>query len=95
MELDKDDVFVRGLKSPECVKVLLNCLQNLETEMKNVNEISLTAKEWQIKDTEQLNEMNSTIIFINEKLNEFEKQIYKNNEEIKSLRKEKLSQEKA
>ena len=24
------DVFSQGLKSPECVKILCNCLQNLE-----------------------------------------------------------------
>ena len=39
MGLDNDDVFAQGLKSPECVKLLnyyvFNCLQNLETEMKN------------------------------------------------------------
>ena len=32
--------FAQGLKSPACVKVLLNYLQNLETEVKNVKEIS-------------------------------------------------------
>ena len=79
MGLDKDDVFAKGLKSPECVKPLFNCLQNLETEMKNVKEISLAAKEWQIKGTEQL---------INQKFLDLEKEIKNNNEEIKSLRKE-------
>ena len=88
MGLDNDDVFAQGLKSPECVKTLFNCLQNLETEMTNVKEISLAAKEWQIKGTEQLNEMNLAITFINEKFVEFEKEIKNNNEEIKSLRKE-------
>ena len=34
MGLDKDNVFAQRLKFPECVKLLLNCLQNLETEMK-------------------------------------------------------------
>ena len=34
--------------------------------MKNVKKISFAAKEWQIKSTEQLNEMNSMITFINE-----------------------------
>ena len=63
MGLDKDDVFAQGLKSPECVKLLFNCFQHLETEMKNVKEISLAAKKWQIKGTEQLNEMNSGITF--------------------------------
>ena len=77
MGLDKDDVFVQGLKSLEGVNVLLNCLQNLKTEIKNVNEISLAAREWQIKDTEQLIEMNSAIAFIHEKFGEFEKEIIK------------------
>ena len=63
MGLDKDDVFAQGLKSPECVKLIFNCVQNLETEIKNVKEISLAAKDGQIEDTEQLNEMNSAITF--------------------------------
>ena len=53
MVLDKGNVFTQELKFPECVKALLNCLQNLEAEMKNVKEIS--AKEWQIKGTELFN----------------------------------------
>ena len=53
-----------------------------------MKEISLAAKEWQIKGTEQINEKNSAITFINEKFVEFEKEIKNNNEEIKSLRKE-------
>ena len=68
MGLNNDNVLH---KSAECVKVPLNCLQNLETEMKNVKEISLAAKEWQVKGTEQLNKMNSAITFITEKFDEF------------------------
>ena len=68
MGLDRDDVFAQDLKSPECVKLLFNRLQKLETKMKNVKEISFSAKEWPIKGTEQLNEMNLAIIFINENL---------------------------
>lgn len=48
MGLDKDNVFAQRLKFPECVKLLLNCLQNLEAEIKNVKEISLAAKKSQI-----------------------------------------------
>ena len=54
--------------------------------MKNVKEISLAAKECQV--TEQLTEMKSAIAFVNEKFVEFEKEIKKNNEEVKSLREE-------
>ena len=82
MGLDRDDVFAQDLKSPECVKLLFNRLQKLETKMKNVKEISFSAKEWPIKGNEQLNEMNLAITFINEKFVEFEKEIKNNNEEI-------------
>ena len=56
--------------------------------MKNVKEISLGAKYWKIKSSEQLNDMKSAITFISEKFVEFDKEIKNNNEERKSLRKE-------
>ena len=55
------------------MKILFNYLQNLETEMKSIKEICLAAKDRQIKRTEQLNDTNKAINFINEKLEEFEK----------------------
>ena len=67
------------------MKILFNCLQKLETEMKSIKEISLAAKDWQIKGTEQLNDMNKAINFINEKFEEFEKDLKKKEEEIKLL----------
>ena len=79
MGLETDDVFSQGLKS--------NCLQNLETEMKSIKE-SLAAKDWQIKGTEQLNDINKSINFIKEKFEEFEKDLKKKEEEIKLLKKE-------
>ena len=88
MRLETDDVFSQGLKSPEYVKILLNCLQNLETEMKSIKEISLAAKDWQITGTEQLNDMNKAINFINDKFENFEKPLKKKDEEIKLLEKE-------
>ena len=87
MTLDKDDV-AQDVKSPECVKLQFNCLQNLEIETKTIREISLAAKEWKIKGNKQLNEMNSAITFIIEKIAEFENEIKNYNKEIKSLRKE-------
>ena len=38
MGLEIDDAFSQGLKSPECVKILFNCLQNLEAVMKSIKE---------------------------------------------------------
>ena len=83
MGLEADDVFSQVLKSPECVKILLNCLQNLEIEMKSIKEISLAAKYWQITGTEQLNDMNKAISFISEKFEDFEKALKEKDEEIK------------
>ena len=45
MGLETDGLFSKGLKSPECVKILFNCLQNLETEMKSIKKIFRAAKE--------------------------------------------------
>ena len=67
MGLDKDDIFAQGLKSLECVKLLFNCFQNLETGIKNVKEISLAAKEKQIKGTGQFKDFKSfmALLFAN------------------------------
>ena len=86
MELETDDVFSQGLKSPECLKILFNSLQSLETEMKSIKEISLTAKNCQVKGNEQLNDMNKAISFINEKFEEFEKDLKKKEEGIKLIK---------
>ena len=86
MGLETNNVFSQGLKSPECVKILFNCLQNLETEMKSIKEISLAPKDWQIKGTEQLNDMNKVTNFIYEKFAEFEKDLKKKEDEIKLLK---------
>ena len=56
--------------------------------MKIIKVISLAAKDWQIKGTEQLNDRNKAINFINEKFEEFEKDLKKKDEEIKLLKKE-------
>ena len=57
--------------------------------MKSIKEISLAAKDWQIKGTEQLNDMNKAINFIYKKFEEFEKYLKKKEEKIK-LKKKKL-----
>ena len=88
MGLETGDIFSQGLKSPECAKKLFNCLQNLEVVMKSIKEISLGAKDWQVKGTEQLNDMSKAINFINEKFEEFAKDLKKKEEEIKLLKKE-------
>ena len=56
--------------------------------MKSIKEICLTAKDWEIKRTEELNDMNKVINFINEKFEEFENDLKKKEEQTKLLKKE-------
>ena len=44
---DNTEVFAEGLKSPECVSILLNCLQNLEKEIKIHGDIAQTTQKIQ------------------------------------------------
>ena len=73
------------------MKKLFNCY---ETEVKSIKEISLGAKDWQIKKTELFIDMNKAINYINEKFEEFEKDLKKKEEEIKHSRKENSSLDK-
>ena len=59
------NIFSQGRKSPECVKILFKYLESVETGMKSIKERSLAAKDWQIKGTEQLNDIKKGTIFIN------------------------------
>ena len=65
------------------MKILFNCLQKLTS----IKEISGAARDWQMKGTEQLNDMNKVINFINEKFEEYKKALKDKDEEIKLLEK--------
>ena len=69
---ENTEVFTEGLKSPECVSILFNCLQKLEKEMKILRDIAQTTQENQIKGTTQLTDLQESINFINEKFQEYE-----------------------
>ena len=69
---ENSEVFVEGLKSPECVSILFSCLQNLEKEIKILRDITQTTQENQIKGTTQLTGLQESINFINEKFQECE-----------------------
>ena len=83
---DSSDVFAEGLKSPECVTILFNCLQNLEKQVKEIHEISKDTKDSQIKGEKQLKDLSEAINFINEKFEEYEKDRREKEKEIKDLK---------
>ena len=53
--------------------------------MKSIKEISLVAKDWQIKGTEQLNGMNKAINFSNENFEELENDLKKKEDEMDAV----------
>ena len=60
------EVFPEGLKAPEYVNILFNCLQNLEREIKILRDIAQTTQENQIKSTMQLTDLQESVDSINE-----------------------------
>ena len=73
-----DEVFSNGLNSPECAKILVNCLRNTENQVKELFILNEENKNTQIKVTESLE-------FFSNKFDELERENKKKNEKIKEL----------
>ena len=73
-----DEVFSDGLNSPECAKILVNCLRNIENQVKELFILNEETKNAQIKVTESLE-------FFSNKFDELERENKKKNEKIKKL----------
>ena len=73
-----DEVFSDGLNSPECAKILVNCLRNIESQVKELFILNKETKNAQIKVTESLE-------FFSNKFDELERENKKKNEKIKEL----------
>ena len=83
---ENTEVSTEGLKSPECVSILFNCLQKLEKEMKILRDIAQTTQENQIKGTTQLTDLQESINFINEKFQEYEQDRQEKEWKMKKLK---------
>ena len=55
-----------------CASILYDCLKNLDKKINEIYQLSTTTNDAQIKDTQQLEEVNDAIKFINKKFEEFE-----------------------
>ena len=75
-----DEVFNDGLNSPECAKILLNCLRNIENEVKELFVFNKETKNVQIKVTESLE-------FFSNKFDELERENKLKNEKINNRKK--------
>ena len=74
-----DEVFNYGLNSPECAKILVNCLRNIENQIKELFILNEETKNAQIKVTESLE-------FFSNKFDELERENKKKNEKMKELK---------
>ena len=69
-----DDVFAEGLKNPDCVLILANCLRSLEQQVKETFDLAKKSSESQIKGELALQEVNKAISFIGEKFDAYEQE---------------------
>ena len=74
------------MKSPECFYILVNCIKNIETKIKEIYETNQAAQDNQIKGECKLRDLVKSIEFYNEKCNELGKDNRKKEEEVNELK---------
>ena len=67
------NVFAESLKSNVCVKILMNCLKNLEKEVKELKDLASSNNANQIKGKRQLLELKDAVDFISNKFDDFKR----------------------
>ena len=68
-----DDAFTERLSSPDCVKILYNCIKNVEKQIHDIHSKSKETKMSQIKGEQRLMDLNKTFNFISKKFDEYER----------------------
>ena len=82
------NVFAGSLKSNECVEILMNCLKNLEKEVKELKDLTSSNNANQIKGERQLLDLKDTEDFISNKFDDFERDRLEKEKNIKDLKEE-------
>ena len=67
------DPFTEGLKSPECVSILMDCMQNLEKQVDQIFKMLEKTEDRQIIGECQLTDLAKGVEFITQKFDEYEK----------------------
>ena len=68
-----EDHFTEGLKSPQCVSNLINCMKNLKSRLVRLSKCSKKTKDRQIKGKCQRTDLAKSLNFINQRFDEYEK----------------------
>ena len=82
-----DDVFTDGLSSPDCVKILYNCIKNVEKQIQAIHCKTEETQMSQIKGKQHLMDLNKTVNFICEKFDEYERDRVEKEKIINGLQK--------
>ena len=82
------DVFQESLKSPDCMKILLNCFKNLDKQVKELFILAQSNNEKHIKGEKQLLDLTESINFMTKKIDDYEKDRAEKEKLIKDLREE-------
>ena len=69
---NNEDPFTEGLKSPECVSILMNCMQNLKKQVGQIFKMLEKTEDRQIKGECQLTDLAKGAEFITQKFDEYE-----------------------
>ena len=80
-----DHGFTEGMKSPECLRILVNCMKNIEAKIKEIWEMNQVTLDNQIKGQCQLRDLVKSIEFYNERCGELERDNRKKEEKINEL----------
>ena len=66
------DVFNDGLDNEDCRGILLNCLKNLEKEVKYIRSLVDQNRQTQIKGEQSLADLSKSVKFITDKFDKYE-----------------------
>ena len=80
------NVFAESLKSNEYVEILMNCVKNLEREVKKLKDLPPSNSANQIKRERQLLELKVTVDFISNKFDDFERDRLDKEKKLKYLK---------
>ena len=87
-QTNNEDPFTEGIKSPECVSILMNCMQNLKKQVGQIFKMLEKAEDRQIKGECQLTDLAKGAEFITQKSDEYEKDRREQNAIVATLQNE-------
>ena len=82
-----DDVFEDGFNSPGCVKILVNCMRNMEQQIKELIVSSNESKQARIKGEEHLTSITTSLNFLSQKFDDLDKDLKPKDKKISELEK--------